>query len=81
MIIQVLLLVFSSLLGQEIDSIPTPDHMEQVLDESVIEDRTSTVEQTIEEQEVVSKEISKKNKVKKIKHKKIKNIRTGRKIK
>lgn len=81
MIIHVLLFVFSSLLGQEIDSIPTTDHMEQVLESSVIEDKTAVIEQTTETQEVVLKEVSKKSKIKKIKHKKIKKVRTGRKVK
>ncbi|MEI6092605.1 MAG: hypothetical protein WCQ47_02860 [bacterium] len=77
MIIQVLLFVLSGLFAQDIDVIPSPERLEQVLNDSVVESKQQPVLEQNTDDQIISK--AKKIKDKKIKKtKKIKKIKKGR---
>jgi hypothetical protein len=64
----ILFIIVSGLFAQSSDVVPTPERMEQLLNDSTIEQQS----QPVLEQDAVNKDVVKKNKAKALKNKKLK---------
>ena len=80
MIFQVLLFVLSGVFAQDIDVIPSPERLEQVLNDSVVESKQQPVlEEKTDDQKISKAKKTKDKKIKKDKKtKKIKKLKKGR---